>query len=612
MRSPVHPSADWRSRLAAAVGSPWGVVAILSVVTFLVYCRTLSFGFVWDDHSQIVSNPLLRSWKMIPYAFLRDAGYGLNVPVRYYRPLYVVWSFLGFALFHFHPWGWHLASVLLHITVTGCVYWFARVLKQSHWVAALSALLFAIHPVHVEVVSWLSAVEDALATLFALLAFFSFVKATACPDAQAIRWKVLSCAFLLAALWSKEIALAFAATVFTYSWLTGQGHSREGAKHAAYQALPYIGVTVFYLILRQAVLQHIAQPPADYSPFQVLLTLPKVLLGYLRLLFWPVGLSPLHEIPYVSRPGLSSVFLPLAVLIILLLALRLWWKRSRDPIVAFLAWWMLFSLLPVLYLPVFNAGEFVRDRYVYLSSVAFVVLVAKAICSLTERLRSPLIWTPVLVLLAGALISATVVQQAQWANDLALFERAHRLNPQNDHAALDLALVLMNHGDYARARPLLEDILTRHSSAPILHINLAIVYGNQGDPSRAAAALRETFWIEPDYANNAIKKLELARADEALGNYPQALVLLNDIWRDNPDYYRVAVEMARTYNQMGKPVEAELWLRHDLTIDPQDSEAHCQLALALRQQNRNAEADQQAHASEALYPALPCNPADPK
>ena len=154
---------------------PSVLLSLLGLLTFVVYSGSLSFDFVWDDWPQIVNSPIIRSWSNLPRAFGSDLWYHVARHQVYYRPLFVAWSMLNYTLFGLRPWGWHLGAVLLHVGAVAAVFWLARRLGLEYWTAALAALIFALHPVHIEPVAWISGASDTMVTMFAALAFAAFL-----------------------------------------------------------------------------------------------------------------------------------------------------------------------------------------------------------------------------------------------------------------------------------------------------------------------------------------------------------------------------------------------------------------------------------------------------
>src|SRR5208337_4696980 len=173
--TPQNPEPGASELLAGYLRRPAILLPLLGLVTFVIYSGSLSFDFVWDDWPQIVNSPIIRSWSNLPRAFGSDLWYHVARHQVYYRPLFFAWSMLNYALFGLKPWGWHLGAVVLHIGAVAAVFWMARKLGLEYWTAALAALIFALHPVHIEPVTWVSAASDTMVTMFAALAFAAFL-----------------------------------------------------------------------------------------------------------------------------------------------------------------------------------------------------------------------------------------------------------------------------------------------------------------------------------------------------------------------------------------------------------------------------------------------------
>src|ERR1700686_4231441 len=209
--------------LAVHLRRPGLLLPLLGLAAFVVYSGSLSFEFVWDDWPQIVNSPIIRTWSNPPRAFGSDLWYHVARHQVYYRPLFVAWSMLNFTLFGLRPWGWHLGAVLLHVCAVFAVFWLALRLRLEYWTAALAALIFALHPIHIDPVTWISAVSDTMLTIFAALAFAAFLigrdAERTVEKKQRAAWCTASLALLGSALLTKEMAVVFSALVGIYSWL---------------------------------------------------------------------------------------------------------------------------------------------------------------------------------------------------------------------------------------------------------------------------------------------------------------------------------------------------------------------------------------------------------
>src|ERR1700693_5256567 len=307
-----HPEPGAVELLAKYLRRPSALLPLLGLVTFVVYSGSLSFEFVWDDLPQIVNSPIIRSWSNLPRAFTSDLWYHVARHQVYYRPLFVAWSMLNYTLFGLRPWGWHLGAVLLHVGAVAAVFCMVRRLGMEYWAAALAALIFALHPVHIEPVTWISAASDTMVTIFAALAFAAFLNGRGAarnpqrnPESQRnsgrkkrAAWRMASLALLACALLTKEMAVMFSALVAIYAWLyPSKGNASLGQRvvGAVMEAAPYAVVTLAYALLRKHALLH---PTGQFDPshgmVDVARTLPLVLSVYLRQLLIPVGITGLY------------------------------------------------------------------------------------------------------------------------------------------------------------------------------------------------------------------------------------------------------------------------------------------------------------------------------
>src|SRR6266496_3930377 len=145
---------------------------LIVAATVLVYANSLSGAFVFDDTKQIAGNPALRSWNNIARAFTSDVWafqrgtLTKDIPPPYYRPLFTVYLTINYQLFELWEPGWHLMNLLVHTGATVAVYFLLKRLSGDRVIAAIAALIFGLHPAHVESVSWISGIPDPLAALF--------------------------------------------------------------------------------------------------------------------------------------------------------------------------------------------------------------------------------------------------------------------------------------------------------------------------------------------------------------------------------------------------------------------------------------------------------------
>lgn len=266
----------------------------------IVYGRSLSFGFVYDDHVQIEQNPWLRDaagpWRWFTAPFWAFDPARAQSPSNYYRPLFGM-VYAGVArVWGIQPAPFHALSLVLHACVSLLVLVAARRLGASEGAALFAGLLFAVHPVHVESVSWIAAQVDLLCAVFAILALLSALRAGEDPSPA---WGSLVAAplgFLLACL-TKETGVGLLLVL-----LAVEARARGSARLRFRRLVPLLLALAAYLALRLHALGGFA--PRDYRVAPSLsdtAALGFALLGrYLRLLLVP---APGHVFASVDVPS---------------------------------------------------------------------------------------------------------------------------------------------------------------------------------------------------------------------------------------------------------------------------------------------------------------------
>jgi hypothetical protein len=156
----------------------WWLLSLALLLAVIGYWPTLRYGFVFDDVQQIVENPAIKSWSSLPQYFTAHVGAGIFPEAKgsFYRPAFLLWLRLNNALFGVAPLGWHLTSLLVHLCAIWMFFLLARQWTGDALVAGWASLLFAVHPVHIEDVAWISAVPEMHFALAGMGAIYCYVR----------------------------------------------------------------------------------------------------------------------------------------------------------------------------------------------------------------------------------------------------------------------------------------------------------------------------------------------------------------------------------------------------------------------------------------------------
>lgn len=564
-------------------------VAAILTATFIAYAATLGFGFVFDDQAGIVGNDAIRAWRYLPSYFTSHVWSYLypHLLSNYYRPLFLLWLRLNETLFDLRAWGWHFTSVVAHLAVTYLVYRLGFRLTRDTGTAVAGALVFGLHPVHIEAVAYISGVAEPLSTVFVLAAFLAWLRSRG-PGPR-LRWVAASTALFAAALLSKESSLMLPVFIAVYAWIYaavdgGAARSGERVRAALVSVAPFLVVTLAYLPLRVWALKGFAHTVTPLALSTAILTVPSVVIFYLRLLVWPARLSCYYDTPYVSAPSFRGFALPLVVLVAVVGVLVLWyrWTRRRSPeesrALAFASLWMALAILPVLNFRLLPEGEIAHDRYLYLPSVGFSILVVLAWRQAGfrhARLLARPAWAAALGVAFCVLMAfATVRQTLYWSDDLSLNFHAHEIAPRNVSATTSLAAAAAERGMVAVAQALYRQALESHPDFWRANVNLAYLYYQQGNFPEAVRYFERSAAADPTDGDQflylGLARLRLNRLAEAEGAIRTALLV-------RPRGHGYHLGLGLVLKQAGKLAEAKQEFAAQLAENPQDAQARALL-----------------------------------
>ncbi len=537
--------------------------AVLAI-TALAFANSLDGQFVYDDRLQILKNPTLNSLANIPRMFTQGVWQFLNEGDKtavgpYYRPIFNIALIISRQMFGLEVFGWHFVSIALHLGVVFLVYRLARQWQLSFEIAAASALLFGLHPVHSESVAWVAALPDPLAAVFilsSLLLYERYYHDRVSKPVVLIASVVLS----LAAMLSKEVAVIFPFFLIARELLDRNGE-RIGdlASRAAKRTAPFFALILLYLGMRYYVLGFLRQDEPKslgISAMRVLITIPSVLLSYARMLLIPYPLGVMYDKTYVQSV-LDPRFWGKALVIAGLLGGALWFVRSSSTGRRALAFMVIF-IVPVLNLRAFRQEEsLLHDRYLYLPSVGFCILAAMGFDWLAGRFaeRRREVFAAATLVTAGVLLGLTFLQNFSWQSELAMTENAMKVAPR----------------------------------WPFLHNYIGAYYAEQRRYPEAERAYLETLDVDPKYYDALSNLGDVYREEGRLNDAERSY--LNAIEYGAPyadTYYNLGV----TYIGLGRLADAEQPLRRALEIWPSHVKACYNLAWAYDQQGKDSLAEQ--------------------
>lgn len=523
------------ARPEPAAGEPragWIPLALFALA-FLLYARTGSFGFVsYDDPAYVRDNPHLAAGltaESVAWAFT-STSYQYN-----WHPLTWLSHALDLELFGVEaPGAFHRHNALLHALNAALLFMALLALTRERLASALAAALFAVHPLRVESVAWISERKDLFAGTFFMLVLWLYARHARAPSKKRLGAVALA---LVAGLMAKPSLVTLPALLLLLDgWPLRRVGREPWARLVGEKLLLLVPCVLASLVTLVA--QRAGGALNAAIPLRARLeNLPGAYLDYLRTAFWPQDLAVFYPHPFLAEPGASRTLAALVACAALagLLALA-WHRRRQEPWGLSGILWFLGVLVPMIGLV--QVGGMARaDRYAYLSLIGIELALALTLVTLARRrpaLARPL---AVLALVAVAALAARTWRQiAVWRDTGTLFTHALAVTEQNWLAHLMLGQALGDQLDieaalphfeaaraalpgffeaelnlgkarYARrefdaARAALEQALLLRPASGEARLCLAFVLDQQGDEQRAAQALEQALLDEPALAQD--------------------------------------------------------------------------------------------------------------
>jgi tetratricopeptide (TPR) repeat protein len=560
--------------------------------TVLVYANSLSGAFVFDDTKQIVGNPALRSWGNILRAFTSDVWsfqrgtLTKDVPPPYYRPLFTAYLTINYKLFGLWEPGWHLMNLLVHTGATVAVFFLIKRLSGDRLIATLAALVFGLHPAHVESVSWISGIPDPLAALFFVPSLIWYVRYRLEGDKKFLIASVI--AYGLAAL-CKETPLTLPLVFIVWELTragTRQSLSTRGREIFS-RLIPYAVMAGAYLALRFAVLGRISwKHPfmARVPDSAIWMTVPYVFVSYLRHLVAPFYLSLIYGTSFVTTATDPRFLVPAALIVVLVVLLWAYRKKLRGDSWIALAL-IVVPLLPVLNLRVFHYEYIIQDRYLYLPSIGFCYLIAILLVRWSHRQKQLASATAIAIIVAFGV--STYAQNRVWHDAVSLWRRAVYYSPNSWSTHYNLGLAYLNLKQNQAAVDELVEANRLNPREPTVLNNLALAHGAAGDIAGAIAILREALKLDPTLieAHNNLGAFLFERK-----NFNEARMEFLDVLARDPTSVSARFNLARTLAALGEHESAIRGFQALLAADPSDVAARYELAASYAAMGRKPEA----------------------
>jgi tetratricopeptide (TPR) repeat protein len=577
------------------------LIIFLAVIAFLIYAKTLTGDFIFDDHPNIRDNPYVRLTKITPLGLFKAAFFS-PAPNR---PVPNISFALNYYFQRYNPVGYHLVNIIIHTINAVLLYLFVKTTfrtpllrPQSRLcgqIAFFTALIWMVHPLQTQSVSYIVQRMNSMAAMFYLLSMLLYAEARFAAGKQ--KKTVLFSACVLSAILafgSKENSVTLPFFIFLYEWYFFENLSGDWIK----RMLPII--LVVSVIIGVIAAFYFGGSPLermlsgytfrDFTMGQRVMTQFRVVIFYVSLIFWPhparlnldhdfpTSLSLLDPVATLAALVAICGFIGVSVVI-----------AKKERLLSFCILWFLGNL--VIESSVVGL-EMVFEHRNYLPSMMVVLMTVVLI----YRFLKPQWLKPAALIVVAAVFAAWTYERNQvWLHPVTIWKDCTEKSPEKARPFNNLGAALGEYGQHRKAIEYYRKALQINPGYAEAHGNLGYDLALLGYLDEAVAHLRKALEINPKFYE-AYNNLGIVLTLQ--GHYEEAVEQIKAAIAIKPDFPNAHNSLGTALKRLGRLEEAKNQYFEALKIDPQFAAAHNNLGLVLEQEGRLDEA--RAHFAEAV------------
>ncbi len=599
-------------------GHPAASLALIAALAVAAYANSFSGDFVLDDEVWILANPSIRQLSPIG-----DVLSPANAGVVGGRPIVSLSLAINYASGGTNVWGYHAVNLAIHVLVAWTLFGVVRrtLLLPSlppsfHGAAkplALAvALVWAVHPLTTAAVTYIIQRSESLVALFYLLVLYCTIRGTA--DGRSPLWYLAAVVACLAGMATKEVMATAPLGVLLYdrAFLAGSFCEALKRRWGLYVVLAATWAILPWVLLSTGFHQRsTGLAVTAFTPWTYSLTEPGVIVHYLQLAVWPVGLCLDYQWPPATR---LSQIVPAMIVVVVLLGATVW-ALVKRPKLGFLAATFFLILAPTSsFIPLKDAA-FDHRMYLPLAVLATLVIIGGfaviarrlAVAGPAHRYSGPRSNAPqaaaalLVVLIVVALATTTAERNRLYAAPIGLWQDVLKTNPNNARAHSNLAHLLSTSGRLAEAIEHGRRAVEIDPNFAEAESNLAGDLAQQGNLPEAIEHYQKSIVLNP---NSAELRLNYAGGLLRQGNFDEAIVQCKKAIELKPDLAEGYNDMAVALVNKNKPSEAAEFARKAVKIDPNSPATHYNLAGILARTDDKAGAIVEVRETIRLNPTM--------
>lgn len=549
---------------------------ILFAVGFSVYANSFIDGMFWDDYDSVINNQYIRSFDHFPDYFTKNLTAGAGITDNYWRPLLLVSFATDYSLGGIEPFFYHFQNFLWHLAAAMLVFLVGTRLSKNTLASLVAALLFLVHPLQTEAVTYVAGRADPMHTALLLGSLLLFLRHLESRKRSEILW---SLALFVLSLLAKERAIVFPVVLALILFLVPlEGYARNWKKRVLLLS-PYAAIAGTYAVLRLTVL-HFADT-FDPGARTILIGTASwqktsVFLGgmgtYAKLIVWPARLFMEKSFPVPQSILDPTVLLGLACLT--LSAMIMYVSYRRKTMIAFCVLAFFATLLPSMY--IYPVQGLLYEHWLYPAFPWLFLAVGIGLSPfLDPKLRTgtvaPATLAAVFAVAIAALGARTIARNFDWQDPITFYEKNVALGGVSGRVYTNLGMAYDDadrHDDAIRAYRSAVDLSGDTLFQPWFDLGNTLY--QQGKPDEAMDAYRHALALNPRFASAYVN---IAKIYDDAKDTTAAIDVLKKAERDNPRQVQILFAIAAISANAGDTATAAAYAEKVLALDPNDARA---------------------------------------